>query len=157
MAERRALKFSSYDQLLTDLDRLSEDYSKVGRWSLGQIAEHLRITMNGSLDPTTKRLPAPLRFILRHTMLRWLLKHNRMPAGVKAPKSIQPPPAVDDDAAVSRLRETIVLVRDHPREHYLNPAFGRMTRARWDHLQLIHAAHHLSFLIPADAAPTPRP
>jgi len=37
---------------------------------------------------------------------------------------------------------------EHPGEMQPSPLFGKMTRDQWTDLHLIHASHHLSFLLP---------
>lgn len=150
MNQRRQLQFASFDDLVADLQHLKAGWQTVGRWSLGQICQHLQLFFDGSMNgfrftmPWYYRIGAPL-------VLRYTLKKRRMPAGVKTPAP--PPSSPQDIPAVDSLLETIAAYRRQTLPLHPSPLFGDIGREKWDQLHLVHCAHHLSFAIPTVAAP----
>ncbi|MDB5326944.1 MAG: hypothetical protein JWM57_2513 [Phycisphaerales bacterium] len=143
--DRRPLDFRTFDALAADVTRLrTHGYDQVGQWSLEQILDHLNKTMVSARD-ARNGLPRPARWALGLIAKR-LLRTRSMPT-VPAPKSTRPPAAVEDGAferfsATAKASAALTTPRiDHP-------AFGWMSVEDWRQLQLIHAARHLSFLIP---------
>ena len=59
---RRKLDFKSFDELLTDADRMSHgDVKTLGNWSPGQIFQHLANAFNCSIDGFPNAFPWFLR------------------------------------------------------------------------------------------------
>lgn len=152
-ATRRTLRFESFDDLIRDAERLlAGGYEKAGNWSLSQVCDHLSDWLTYPLDGFPKA-PVPIRLMLwavRRTMGRGMFEkylRDGMPAGKPTmPQSVHVPG--DDAAAVAKLREAVGRFRRHTGEYLPSPLFGRLTRDEAEQLQLGHAAHHLSFLIP---------
>jgi hypothetical protein len=146
---RRAIRFDSLDDVVAEAERLlASGYERCGTWSLGAICDHLAITMKVAMDGK------PLPWVVRATIGRWVMGKIRtrtMAAGVKAPKFLRPDVTVDDAEGVRRLRERAAIVKADPRAEILHPLFGRIDRATWTLAQLVHAEHHLSFLVPTVA------
>ena len=71
-----------------------------------------------------------------------------MPAGKPTMPQSVPPPGGDDAAGVARIRETVERVRAFAGPPLPSPFFGPMDRDTWVKLNCVHAAHHLSFLVP---------
>jgi hypothetical protein len=74
-----------------------------------------------------------------------------MKAGIKVPNWWLPGPTHDESAAVNQLRREISEFRALATTPYPHPFFGPLTKQQWNDLVLIHAAHHLSFLVPKDS------
>ena len=74
---------------------------------------------------------------------------NWIPAGYKAPDQFQPkvPPA-DDPAVLENFRATVAELENFTGEFHPSPLFGQLSPAQWRRIHLIHAAHHLGFLVP---------
>jgi subtilisin-like proprotein convertase family protein len=148
--DRRKLDYRTFDDLTADLQQLKSGCRTVGNWSLEQIADHLRIFFEGSLNgfgfrmPWYMRLGAPL-------ILRYTLKKRFLPAGVKTPKPLEPNSAIDA-VAVDVLLATIAKYRVRTGPLHPSPLFGPLPRETWDQVHLIHCAHHLSFAHPTLAA-----
>ncbi|HAN98947.1 MAG TPA: hypothetical protein DCQ98_16615 [Planctomycetaceae bacterium] len=155
MAERRRLSFANLDDVLHDVAVLRlRGYEALGRWNLGQICAHLDDWMRYPLDgyPRTPLLMAPVLWSMRVTvgpgMLRKILESGRMSnASPTLPVSVHGPEE-DETAAVERLTQTIRRFRSHRGKFLPSPLFGPLSPAQADLLQRIHAAHHLSFLVP---------
>jgi hypothetical protein len=151
---RRALDFRDFDAVVRDAESLAAGgYDRAGHWDLGQVCGHLADWLGFPLDGFP-RPPWPVRLLLwfvRHTtgrrMLRRVLAQREMPAGRPTIRETVPAPG-GDEAGVERLRQAVARVRAHPGPLRPSPLFGEMDREAWTQLQLIHCAHHLSFLTP---------
>ncbi|GAB6165024.1 DUF1569 domain-containing protein [Thermostilla marina] len=148
---RRELTFSSVDEMIADVETLlARGYRREGNWTLAQVCDHLAIFFRGPVEgypsgkaPWFMRLVAPL-------ILRRILKTGKLAEGVRVPESLLPGDPRDDAEAVQNLIDAATRYRDHQGELHPNPFFGKLDRATSDRLQLIHAAHHLSFLVPEE-------
>ena len=146
--DRRRLVFHRIDDVMQDVDRLLPNHRTVGRWTLGQICQHLSCsllyTVNGFPDP-----PAP--WLLQATLgrlARWSMLYNGfIPEGLPVPARYRPVHGLDDHAEAEKLRLAIADFNNcaEPGGH---PLVGRMTVAEWHRFHCIHCAHHLSFAIP---------
>jgi hypothetical protein len=101
-------------------------------------------------DPSSKSMPRPLQWVARRFALPWILKRRGMPAKAPMPKLLRhdspTPPSIDE--AMAALEGAIVRARALPGTTIAHPAMGTIPLDDWHRLQLIHAAHHLSFLVP---------
>jgi hypothetical protein len=150
---RRTLDFFDFDAVLADVERLRRDgYRRAGTWDLPQACDHLTRFMRGSLEGFGFQFPLPFRLAGRWLFLGRTLRTRRIPTGVKGPAPLMPPADVGGDAAVRAFAETVARVRDHRGDFHPSPLFGRLTPEQWRQIHLIHAAHHLSFLVPNDPA-----
>ena len=151
---RRQPSFASLDDVVRDAEHLlAVGYEKAGNWDLAQCCDHLAnwLTYPVAGFPTA---PLPIRMMLavvRRTMGRQMLAsylRDGMPAGKPTlPQSVAAPGG-DPAAAVERLREAARRFEAHAGEHLPSPLFGKLTRDEALTVQLRHAAHHLSFLVP---------
>jgi hypothetical protein len=145
----RKLDFRSFADVTAELNRLlAYGYTKHGNWTLGQTCAHLAIFIEGSLEgfkgprvPWYTRMLAPL-------FVRWTLKHRRMPAWASTPKECEPPPAVDDQKDVRRLKALLQRFERHAGPLHPSPFGGNASREVWTEMHLIHCAQHLGFLQP---------
>lgn len=147
----RRLDLRTFDELQTEVSRLSKHpYRRVGHWSLGQNCHHLAKMFNQSIDGFDVQLPRFIRLFSRW-MKNWLLKRRSIPRGIKAPKSFLPDDQINDVEGVLELMTAIRRYRDHNGPLQPSPVFGRLSREEWDQLHLIHASHHLGFILPMDS------
>lgn len=152
---RRILRFNSLDEVVTDVENLrARGYEKAGNWNLAQAAGHLAnwlgYPVNGFPKPgcVVGSILGLMRATVGKKLLRQILKSGSMrPGGQTMPESV--PPATEDEAgAVAKLKEAVRRFKEHPGEYHPSPLFGQLTRDEALELQLVHCAHHLSFLIP---------
>ncbi len=151
VAGRRQLRFSSYDDILEEAERLAaaDQVKTLGNWSLGQNFQHLAHAMNMSIDGLPSRPPWYLRLAGR--MLKNRVLNKGMSPGFNLPerlaKPLTPKPEVSIEEALSALRAGIERLRNesHRESH---PAFGKMSNDEWDKLHFRHAELHLSFVVP---------
>lgn len=152
MVEKRKLAFDNFDQVIDEVERLrSGGYTPAGAWNLSEVCEHLTLTMRGGIDGSLKLAP----WILRATIFRWLadriIRTGHMPSGFQAPTELLPQDREEDDpakidACIATLRESAEFAGPLPP----HPFSTSMTLEKWKRLMLVHAAHHLGFLHPAE-------
>ncbi len=155
MAARRDLSFATLDDAVRDAERLlAAGYDKAGNWDLAQCCGHVAEWMRYGMDGFP-RGPLPVRALLwglRNTFGRRLLLKTlaagKMPTGgPTAPQSVFPA-GQDDAVGVAKLRDVVGRMVAFSGEPVPSPMFGRLTRDEWLRMHQLHAAHHLSFLVP---------
>jgi hypothetical protein len=144
---RRQLKFSSVDEIVPDLDRLMAGHQTVGKWTLGEICNHLSKVFIGSVDGFANKAPLLLRVTIAPFIFRHILKTEQMAEGFNTPAEMMPGPGLDDRAEVEALRAAVRLYLANPNPVAEHPFFGKIGRNGWDRLHRIHCAHHLSFAL----------
>jgi hypothetical protein len=155
MPTRRNLTFGGLDAVARDAEHLlAVGYEKAGNWDLAQACGHVAEWMRFPLDGYPK-VPLPLRpvmWLARITVGRSvrdrILATGTFETGGRTMTETIPAPGGDPAAAVAKLRETVARFQAHAGDFHPSPLFGRMTRDEWVRLNLAHAAHHLSFLVP---------
>jgi hypothetical protein len=132
-----------------------------GKWSPGQIAEHLALSYEASSDVLRGRAPGPaaprlLRPLLRTFLLQPVLWLRRFPLSSKSPPVLRPgaSPAAASvlldrlQAAAAAFESDAVAAQRDAIDH---PAFGRLPLVNLIRLQEIHTQHHRGHL-PSGAA-----
>lgn len=149
--KRRILNFNTFDEAIAEIQRLAAGgYEKTGRWSLGQVCEHLTLSMDGFMEGKT--FPVPVIIKLIGPMIKKIVfRSRRMRSGAKTPAVLQPHDGFDESSEVTRAIAALRRFAEFPGPFPRNPIFGTLTLQEWRDLQLIHAAHHLGHLIPAEA------
>lgn len=147
--ERRELDYRDFYALASDVKRLHEGgYDKAGEWDLSQTCQHLTTAMKQSLEGFTFKGPWFVRKIIVPLFMKGsFFKSRKIRAGLPAPDSFVFDP-VDEDKAVGSFLDTLERVKQNREWRHLHPVFERLTDDQWCQFHLIHAAHHLSFLIP---------
>ena len=152
-AARRKLTFSTLDDVSRDAEMLLEKgYDKAGNWDLSQVCGHITDWMTFPITGFPKP-PLPIRIMLglvRNTLGKGMFRKylaNGMPAGKPTmPQSVHPPG--DEKAAVAKLVAAVEQFKAYTGPIHPSPLFGAMTKAEAVQLQMVHCAHHLSFLVP---------
>lgn len=124
-----------------------------GKWTPGQIAEHLAITYEYGIalanrNPPGGGLPFFLRPIARMAFVKPTLKAGRFTRAGKTPKIFEPstmPPA--PDVVLPRLEKALsgfekAVQAGEAREALHHPFFGTVPTTDYLTLQTIHAKHH---------------
>ena len=152
---RRELRFTDLDDVVRDAEMLlSKGYEKAGNWDLAQVCKHLSEWMRFPVEGFPK-MPLPLRplfWIARKTVGRKkLLEYittGKFPAGKPTmPQTVQQPGG-DAKEAIGALRTSVERLKAFNGTIVPSPLFGAMTKDEAVRMQLVHAAHHLSFLLP---------
>jgi len=145
---RRELDFRDFDALLADIQRLHEQgYEKAGQWNLGQICKHLSITMEMSLEGFPFKGPWLFRKVIGPFVKPRFFRSRKIKPGLPAPPTMVAEPDSDEGQAIEQLKQITTRVREHRGEFQPHPFFEYLSPEQWLQLHLIHAAHHLSFLI----------
>jgi hypothetical protein len=152
--ERRKLSFTTLDEVAADAENLlAKGYDKAGNWDLAQVAGHVAEWMRFPIEgfPKPPLFIKPMLWLMKVTagkkMLEEILADGFTPGGRTMPETV-PPPGGDPAEAVAKLRSAVEGWEAHTGEVYPSPLFGAMNRETALALQLRHAAHHLSFLVP---------
>jgi hypothetical protein len=148
---RRPLRLADLDTVVREAESLLEGgYTRGGRWSLGQNADHLAQAIERSMDGYPTRLPAPVRWLIRWLMLKKVLRHDVLNRKVDAPKWLMPPDSIEDRAGVGRLKAAVARFNAHNGPIHPSPVFGKLTYDECREVHVWHSEHHLSFLHPGN-------
>jgi hypothetical protein len=151
---RRKVEYATLQNVLADAERLSAgDVKALGNWSPGQIFQHLATTMNASIDGMDFR--APWYFRLPARLMKKKMLRGPMPPGFQLPAAaarvLVPGPTTTEEG-LAALRAAVAR-QQRESKRAPNPVLGVLTNAEWTRLHLIHAALHMSFLVPGSSDP----
>ena len=154
-AIRRELDFDSLDAAVRDAEHLhAVGYDKAGNWDLAQCVGHLAKWVSYPMDgfPPTPLLMRPIGFVVRNTvggmLARKYMRTGKMMSGAPAlPESVLPPGG-DPAAAIENYRAVVARFLAFDGSMKPSPFFRKMSHADAVRLHTVHAAHHLSFLVP---------
>lgn len=158
-AMRRDLKFARLEDAVGDAGALlARGYEPAGNWDLAQCCHHLAMLMTWAIDgfpPMSWPRPAAA-WVIRWTFARrWLnkvLKTGVWPTGTPTDERTLAPPGCTDAQGVSMLRQAVERLLRHRGPFKASPLFGMLDKQTLIDLHRIHAAHHLSFLVPKPSA-----
>jgi hypothetical protein len=146
---RRQLDFRTWPDLLADIDHLHRaKYDRLGNWDLSQTLDHVGEGLRAALHGNEHQGPWIVRKFLGPLILKRIVRQRRMKAGIKVPQWWLPGPSHDESAAVEQFRSEVAAFQQLSTQLHQHPFFGTLTKRQWEDLVLIHAGHHLSFLIP---------
>ena len=158
MPTRRELRFDTLDDARRDVRHLlAVGYDKAGRWSLGQSCYHLAVWVRYPLGgfPALPVWQRPLAWAIRNTVApaytRRVMASGKVPAGIPAPLDTAPPATFADPDGVGQYETELDRLRDFKGVPHSSPLLGPMSNAELKTLSCVHAAHHLSFLVPKHA------
>lgn len=146
---RRQITFHSLDDILPDVRRLAPAHHTLGQWTLGQICWHLAVTVDASIDGMNLRNHRRKRRLIGLLLFRYTLRFG-IPPNYTVDTALTPPSHVALSAAMMDLERSLLRYRQHTGPLRPHALFGRLSRSGWDRMHLLHAAHHLSFVIPAN-------
>lgn len=155
MAEqsRRTLRFTNFEQVYADVDRLigaeqAGRLVRLGNWTLGQAVNH--VAAWGEYAFTPPAVP-PLKWYVR--LLGKLGKAHFLKKGLSPgfrfkgiPEGTIATEVVPTDVAWTRLHRAFDRLNDEA-PTMPNELFGHMKHDEWKQLQLRHAELHLSFFV----------
>jgi hypothetical protein len=149
---RRTLEFHALADAAADVRQLqTHGCEPQGTWSIGQICRHLAEFLDSSMHGFPE-VPEWAKYReLGPAMLLRVLQGKRMKTGFPLPEAHQPPKEADAGIWPDRLCRLLVVAESFYGPVPPHPIFGPMSLDQWREMQLIHLAHHLSFLCPKDA------
>lgn len=146
----RTLAFATCGDALAEIARLRRGYDKTKNWSLPQMSVHLADLMELAKDEPPTGDPTPEQAAMQAGFVDPLLAGGPIPQG-GGPND---PPADAGNDQVDRLEAAFRKLDAYPHDRITNDMLGPMPTDKWRRLSLIHAAHHLGFLVPtAPASP----
>ncbi|HEY7091392.1 MAG TPA: DUF1569 domain-containing protein [Tepidisphaeraceae bacterium] len=146
---RRPLRYERLQDVMPDVDSLLIGHRTVGRWSLGQMCNHLAWSIACSVDGFPGwTWPWVLRRTVGATLKKLMFANGRIMEGAPLPKKMRPIDGLDASAEAQQLREAIERFSAMPVPQEMHPMMGRLTREQWERFHCIHCAHHLSFALP---------
>jgi hypothetical protein len=145
---RRKLLFASLEQVTPDVERLLAGHVTLGRWSLGQICNHLALALRLSMEGVPEKEPWLLRRTVGPLACRLSLWLHWIPEGVKVHAVYLPEHGLDACREAEALRTAIERYRSFTGRLDEHPLLGRMSPAQWERFHCLHCSHHLSFAVP---------
>jgi hypothetical protein len=154
MPARRTLAFAGLDDVLPEVERLLAGHTTGGRWTLGQICNHLATAIRLTLDvPVRPAEPTREQNIARRRFFR----QGKFPEGMEAPIPVLlPRPDLDARKEADALQKAIARLVAAPGPLPGHPRLGPLTRDEWVRFHCMHCAHHLAFAVPTAAIDTTR-
>jgi Protein of unknown function (DUF1569) len=128
-------------------------YEKAGNWDLSQVCMHMTDWMRFPMDGFPKP-PLPIGvmlWVLRNTLGKRMYRKymgEGMPSGKPTMPQTVHQPGSEPSNAIARLKETVERFRVFNGTLHPSPLFGALNKDEATRLQLVHCAHHLSFLVP---------
>ncbi|AMV26961.1 hypothetical protein VT84_21345 [Gemmata sp. SH-PL17] len=154
MPDRRKLTFATLDDAVRDAENLfAKGYDKAGNWDLAQVCFHLAEWMRYPIEGYPQ-LPLVLRpvFWLVRTAASKKIRNKILTEGFQAGGRTMPQtvsePGGNASEAVAKLKDVAERFQGHTGPIHPSPLFGPLNKGDALQLQLLHCAHHLSFLIP---------
>jgi hypothetical protein len=146
--QRRKLHYADEAAVIADVNNLRRGCIRHGSWSLAQTCGHLAAGVRSRMAPCPDPMPAntPGQEARKPDLVR-VLASGRLPSGIPAPASMVPP---DDagDPAIDDFLEVLKTFANYTGRMPPHRVFGIMSDADARRLNLIHCAHHLSYLEP---------
>jgi hypothetical protein len=144
---RRRVRYACLDEVVTDAERaVSANSATTGKWSLGQILEHLATANDKTIDGFGFSAPWPLRTIGPFFKKRVLAK-GLTPGFNLNPKAaaILVPGEIDTAAGFEHLRKSTERLKSE-QKRAPHPFLGHLTLDESNRLCLRHAELHMSFV-----------
>ena len=150
---RAGLEYPDVAAALADVARLRRGYTQAGGWNLARNAYHVAASLKERMRPDAAAEPDTPQQRARHKARDRVLTENIIAAGLTSPPASAPPEGLTDDSAAGRAAIDDLVAQlerfdQYPDEFPPHRLFGRMTRDQNRRHQLVHAAHHLSHLVP---------
>lgn len=151
---RRLLRFECWDELIAEVERIATAARQgrvrtLGRWSVGQIFQHLARTIEASYGQRRVEAAWPVRLLGRVMMRlsRGRLLDRPFRPGWRAPRAGLPDADVSLDEAVAELRAWLERVQRGEPMVAASPFLGQLSQDQWMRLHQRHAELHLGFIL----------
>ncbi|HEV8001590.1 MAG TPA: DUF1569 domain-containing protein [Planctomycetaceae bacterium] len=145
---RRQVRYASLDEVVADAERaVSANSGTTGKWSLGQIIEHLAVANDKLIDGFGFRAAWPLRTAGRLFFKKRVLAKGLTPGFNLSPKAaaVLVPGETDAAAALVHLRKSTERLK-FEQKRSAHPFLGPLTVDECNQLCLRHAELHMSFV-----------
>jgi hypothetical protein len=148
-ARRTDLRLSDITDVVAEIKYLSRGCLSAGNWSLEQICEHLHLALQMRMKPGKYPPNTPEQDATR-SMLESILKSKKLPDGLPVLATLNPGPTANRQS-IDRCFPSLLAFNSSTDAIAPHPRFGHLSQADARQLNLIHCAHHLSFLVPNPA------
>jgi hypothetical protein len=145
-SRRDGLSFQNSDEIIADVQRLRRGYTQTGAWSLPAMCWHLETAIRLRMSPGPHPANTPAQDA-RREQFQQILATGQLPSGIEAPAPAIPPVNADD-SSIDALITTIEKWKEYAGPIAPHRLFGNISDAEARRLNLIHCAHHLSYLVP---------
>ncbi len=115
---RRRVRYSTLDEVVDDAARaVSAKSATTGKWSLGQILEHLAIANDKMIDGFGFQAPLPIRTVGRYFLKKRLLVKGLTPGFRLNPRAaaVLVPDETDATVALEHLRQSTERLKTEPK------------------------------------------
>jgi hypothetical protein len=144
---RRTLEFHTFEDAAAEVRQLRErGCTPQGNWTLAQVCQHLAQVLEWTMHGFPE-MPGweAYREIGPRSLAR-VIERKRMKEGFPLPEIRVPPHDASEAEWAERLDQVLAAAATFPGTPAVHPVFGPTTLEQWRAVQLIHLAHHLSFL-----------
>ena len=147
---RRDLSYANEDEVIADVEKLRRGHVRLGAWTFDQICWHLEQGVRYRMAPPPHPPNTPEQDA-RVGVLKQVLASGKLPGNIVAPDPMVPPKDPGPHAVDSFL-QSMREFKAFPGPIAPHRIFGKL-RDEGDarRLNLIHCAHHLSYLVPTTA------
>jgi hypothetical protein len=148
---RRDLSYANEDDVVADVENLRRGHVRLGGWTFEQICWHLEQGVRYRMAPPPHAANTPEQDA-RAGVLKQVLASGKLPNTIVAPDPMVPPAnpgAQAIDAFIASMRE----FKAFPGPIAPHRIFGHVSQPDARRLNLIHCAHHLSYLVPTSDGP----
>jgi len=146
-------RFDSFDEILDEVRSLAARPTRqLGNWSLGQICQHLGVSME-QCTSADRLFPVPLGLRILGRLVRGRVLKKGLPSGFKLPPegaALLVPPQVSLEEGLSTLKQGMAALSRTSRRT-AHPVFGALDVDEWHQFHLRHAEMHLSFIVPEES------
>ncbi len=156
MSARRTVRYSTLSEVVQDAEHLVGNHHTVGKWSFGQICQHLAKSMNASIDGFGFQAPWWVRWLIAPAIKNSILLKPMKP-GFKMPKAaaaLLPDDSVTADEGLRQLKGAVERL-SHETPTAAHPVFGKMASEEVIQLHLRHCEMHMSFIVPGENGQPP--
>jgi len=145
---RSRVSYASEDDVINDVKRLRHGYKQAGSWNLPQVCAHLDKAVQFRMQPGPFAPDTPEQ-AKNKEKIPGILAAGTIPEGIKAPEPMLPP-ADCGEASIDAFLVTIEKYKRFPGPTAPHRIFGMLEERDARKLNLIHCAHHLSYLTPTN-------
>ncbi len=156
MSACRTVRYSTLSEVVQDAEHLLSNHHTVGKWSFGQICQHLAKTMNASIDGFGFMAPWWSRWLIAPLVKNSILTKPMKP-GFKLPKAaaaLLPDNSTTADDGLRQLKAAVER-RSHETPTAPHPFLGKLASEEVIQAQLRHCELHMSFIVPGENCQSP--
>jgi hypothetical protein len=143
---RSGVSYANEGEVIGEVKRLRRGYVQAGSWNLPQVCAHLDKAVQFRMQPGPFAPDTPEQ-VKNKERIPGILAAGAIPEGIKAPEPMLPP-ADCGDASIDAFLATIEKYKRFPGPTAPHRIFGHLPEPDARKLNLIHCAHHLSYLTP---------